>query len=71
LFAAEKGIIPNMRRQHLLCISYIARGYSHQMLLCFSIIRMVSSFIQIKWKTTQNKKTKTKTKTKQINKQKT
>jgi hypothetical protein len=45
----------NMRSQHLLCISYITRGYSHQMLLCFSIIIMVSSFIQVKWKTTLKK----------------
>ena len=56
----------NMRRQHLLCISYITRGYSHQMLLCFSIIRMVSSFIQAKWKTTLKKNNKNKNK---INKQ--
>ena len=58
----------NMRNQHLLSISYITRGYSHQMLLCFFIIIMVSSFIQVKWKTTQKKTT---TKTKQIKKQKT
>jgi len=51
----------NMGRQHLLCISYIARGYSHHMLLCFSIIRMVSSFIQVKWKITLKKNTKNKT----------
>ena len=67
----------NMRNQHL-CISHITRGYSNQILLCFSIIRQVSSFIQVKWKPAplppkknNNKtKTKTKTKTKQINKQK-
>jgi hypothetical protein len=45
----------NMRNQHLLSISYITRGYSHQMLLCFFIIIMVSSFIQVKWKTTLKK----------------
>ena len=67
----------NMRNQHL-CISHITRGYSNQILLCFSIIRQVSSFIQVKWKPappppkkkTNNKtKAKTKTTTKQINKQ--
>ena len=49
----------NMRNQHLLCIS-------HQMLLCLSIIIMVSSFIQVKWKTTPKK---TQQQQKQINKQ--
>ena len=72
-----KEFCTNMRNQHM-CISYITRGYSNQILLCFSIIRQVSSFIQVKWKPAplppkknNNKtKTKTKTKTKQINKQK-
>ena len=70
-------LFTNMRNQHL-CISYITRGYSNQILLCFSIIRQVSSFIQVKWKpaplpppkkNNKKTKTKTKTKTKQINKQ--
>ena len=71
----------NMRNQHL-CISYITRGYSNQILLCCAIFRMVSSCIQVKWKPTplsqkinnniknKKQKTKTKTKTKQINKHK-
>lgn len=66
-------LFTNMRNQHL-CISYITRGYSNQILLCCSIIRQVSTFIQVKWKpaplppSKKNNK-KTKTKTKQINKQ--
>ena len=55
----------NMRNQNM-CISYITRGYSNQILLCCSIIRMVSSFIQVKWKPTPplptQKKTTKKTK---------
>ena len=65
----------NMRNHHL-CIPYIIRGYSNQILLGCSIIRMVSSFMQLKWKPTpsspkkqKKQKTNSKTKTKQIDKQ--
>ena len=59
----------NMRNQHL-CISYITRGYSNQILLCFSIIRQMSSFIQVKWKPAPpQKKTIKKQKQKQKQKQ--
>ena len=65
----------NMRNHHL-CVPYIIRGYSNQILLGCSIIRMVSSFMHLNGnlhpppqKNKKNKKQNSKTKTKQIDKQ--
>ena len=61
----------NMGNHHLF-ISYITRGYSNQILIYFSIIRQVSSFIQVKWKPAPlppRKKTIKKQKQKQKQKQ--